>query len=335
MTPLALKQRKEIIIEIDKFLKSKNLDNLSQKELEYITQSLLVDKLKDELKTEIKKSNTDILKIKNKWLENKNSEFTKTTYLIGLDLFFNWLETRNIDIYNIKALDVDDYISFLKKQDLSNSSLRLRVSAVSSFFSHLQRMDIIEKNYFKGCELPKKKFETKSSDEVPNDDDIKIIIDELYKELNVTGTGCKGKRRQARILLAVITIIIHHALRVGSLADLKIDRDNKFKSKSKESNISGKLQQEVVEKLEELDFNKKIPFANLKTETIKKQFQRFCKRLKVNGKIENVFSLHDIRHYSAVKHYKQYKDIIALQRFLNHKSVSVTQIYLSSLNVEL
>ena len=94
------------------------------------------------------------------------------------------------------------------------------------------------------------------------------------------------------------------------------------------------LEDDLLKKIIELGFDESAPFKDLNTGTIKKYFQIVCKRLFIEGKIRKIFSPHSIRHYAAVKHWQQNHDIILLKKFLNHQSISTTQIYLSSLNLE-
>ena len=70
----------------------------------------------------------------------------------------------------------------------------------------------------------------------------------------------------------------------------------------------------------------------MKVNTIQKSFERFYKRLYLEGKIKTLYSLHDLRHYAAVKYYKNGKDIIATKRYLGHGSISITEVYLATIN---
>ncbi len=338
MNALSIESRMEIIGQIDSFLQSKELSNLTDKELEYISKSLLADKLKEDLKTEIKKYHLDIAELKTKWLSRFNSDATKRSYSYNLNIFLSWLTTRDTrnSVVSLKAVDVDDYVAYLKNQGMSDSTMRLRIATVSSFLSYLQRIDIVDKNYFKGIQgLPKKRIDIKTYDEIPQDEDIQVIENELRAELiGTSGKGYIGKRHSARIGIVVLSIIKHHGLRVGALNTLIIDRKGYFKAYSKEDIVRGKLNQEVVELIDKMGFDRKAPFKDFKTQSIKMWFVRFCKRLVRDGKLKEVYSLHDLRHYSAIRHWNEHKDIYRLKKFLNHKSISTTQIYLSSLNVE-
>ena len=170
MTTLPVEIKGEIIKEIDRFLASKELKNLTERELEYITKSLVTDKLKEDLKTEIKKYKTDIGKLKKKWLSCYKSEATRRSYGDNLDIFLTWLNSRDKrkSIITLKAVDIDDYLSSLKNEKISDNTLRLRIAAVSSFLSYLVRIEVLERNVCKGLKgLPEKRLEVKYLDDIP------------------------------------------------------------------------------------------------------------------------------------------------------------------------
>lgn len=330
---------KDILIKkIDLFLQSKEFSNLSEKEIQYIANTLLIDKLKDELKTEITKQNLNISELRNKWLSIFSSSFTRNSYSQSIDVFFKWFQNRNIEnsIITLKAVDVDDYISWLNSQNFTNNTIQLRIAAISSFITYLQRIDILDKNYFKGCNgRPKRILEVKTFNDIPSDIDIQIIEDELWKEYHSSsGSGYRNKIISARTGIAVILLIKHHALRIRGLQSLEVDASGNFKTISKRSNVYGHLHEEVIKIFKELNFNQKRPFKDYRTETLQLWFRRYCLRLMDTNKIKTVYSFHDIRHYSAIKHWQTHHDIYKLKQFLNHKSITTTQVYLSSLNLE-
>jgi site-specific recombinase XerD len=267
-------------------------------------------------------------------LSGFDSSATKETYGKSLQIFFDWLEMQSLNLFNLNSIDIDDYVSYIRKQYNMNNSIRERIAAVSSFFSFLERHDIIPKNYFKGCRRPPRPSETKISGEVPDDTDLEIIELNLIEEMTADGKGSAGKRKQARVLLAVISVIKNHGIRCGALPSFTINRNGRYLAESKGREIKGILNIETSTLLNKLGFDKNKPFADMEVNTIQKSFERFCKRLVLNEKIKIVYSLHDLRHYSAIKHYSKNKDIISTQRYLGHKSVSVTQGYLASLNCE-
>jgi len=338
MSPLALKSRTRIIKEVDRFLQSKELSDLSDADLEYLSKSLLADKLKEELSTEIKKLKIDICALKKKWLSLFTSYYTRRSYSHDLDVFLNWLSKRDErnSVITLKAGDVDDYIAFLKNTGVSDNTLRRRIASVSSFLSYLQRIDVIDKNYFKGARgIPRKKLETKSADDIPTCEEIATMEKVLLADMTLNkGSGYKGKVKVSRMGIIVIGIIKSTGLRVGALKTLEIDRDGNYKAVSKGNIVKGHVDEPTRALIKLYDFDKKFPLAGYNTESIKLWFLRFNKRLVKERLIPTVYSLHDVRHYAAIKVWKESKDIYKLKSFLNHASIATTQIYLSSLNQE-
>jgi integrase len=136
------------------------------------------------------------------------------------------------------------------------------------------------------------------------------------------------------MLLAILSVIRHHGIRCGALPSFTVDKNGRYRAASKGKEIRGTLNDKAAALLGDLGFNKSKPFGDLKVNSIQKAFERFCKRLYSEGKIKTVYSLHDLRHYAAVKHYTNDKDIIATQRYLGHASVGITQGYLATLDCE-
>ncbi|MCP4131871.1 MAG: site-specific integrase [bacterium] len=339
MAPITKYKRKQIIEKVDDFLKSKKLEDLTPEELEHVSKSLLVDELKSELKGEVKQLNVDIQEKLEKWLDTKNmkSEKTRVNYEKSLDVFFDWMGINGNDVFSMNALDADSYVLFLFKQGFGPATIRNRVAAVSSFFTYLVRGDIIPKNYFKGVELPKIQ-KSKTNDEIPDDRDMEIIEKALWEELEAYGRGSAGIRRQARNLLAAVCLIKYHGFRVSGVVNISIDKKGHFLTFTKGNDFSGITDPAVLDFLDKLNFNRKKPFDGIPEETLIKSFERFIKRLVRDGKVKEQYSLHDLRHHVAVKRftnqeYPEYKDIYALQHFLNHQDISTTQKYLVSRNL--
>ena len=332
MTELTPRKKQLIIEQVSEFLDSKSLDKLNENELEYITRQILVDRLKDELKTEIKMSKVDLDALQDRWLKGFDSDATRETYGKSLQIFFDWLELHALNVFNLNSIDVDDYVNYITRQYKMNNSIRERIAAVSSFFSFLERNDIISKNYFKGCRRPPRPFETKDSGDIPDERELDIILSALDEEMNAEGKGAAGKKRQARILKGVLGVIVHHGLRCGALPSFTIDKNGRFRAESKTREVKGVTAGDVEDLILRLGFDKKRPFKDLKVNSVQKGFERFCKRLYAEGRIRTVYSLHDLRHYAAIRHYEAEKDIISTQRYLGHRSVSITQMYLAGLD---
>ena len=234
-------------------------------------------------------------------------------------------------IIEFKAIDADDYLLFLKNSKLSPGTIRFRIAAASSFCNYLRRLDVIQNNYFlKINGLPRIKEKQKV---IPSVQDIDAIEQELRKESDATGRGSSGKQRSARMMIVALSLIKNHAFRIGALETLIVDYKNQFIADTKGSTVKGILNDECVNLIRESGLNKAKPFSDIKTSSLKKQFERFLGRLYKDGKIKHVYSPHDLRHYAAVRYYEQGKDIYRTMNFLNHKNIATTQIYLRGLGV--
>ena len=150
MSEIPANKKDRIISQVESFLSSRDLKNLNDKELEYITKQLLVDQLKDELKTEIKMSKSDLDSLQDRWLSGFDSEATRETYGKSLQIFFNWLELKELNVFKLNSIDIDDFVNYIYKQYDMNNSIRERIAAVSSFFSFIERNDIIATQRFMG-----------------------------------------------------------------------------------------------------------------------------------------------------------------------------------------
>ncbi len=337
MAELTVQQKESVIHTINEILQSKELSTISGKELEFVTKSLIVDKIKDELKTELKKSRVNIEEIKKNWLSLFNSKSTIRVYNDNLDIFFNWLAKREKShIVSLKAIDADEYLIYLKKNNQSGNTIRLRISVASSFVSYLNRLEILNSNpFFRMKGIPSKKLEIKSHDEIPTNDEMNSILEEIRKELFlVNGKGYRNKVRAARYGIVAVSIVRIHGLRVGALENLSIDRNGNYSSLSKGKTVKGRLDPEIINLIKEIGLNPLKPFE-IKVSSIKVWFERFNKRMVRDKKLDKVFSFHDIRHYAAIQFYGKTKDLYLLKKFLNHSSLTSTQVYLSSLNIEI
>ena len=328
MSPVDSITRQSIIKQIEAVLHSAEIDQLSNNDIEYITKSLIVDQLKTEIKSQIRKNNLDIDGRVMLWLNRFKSESTKKIYKRAIGYFLGWCSMQSIHPIDVKAVYVDKFLIYVREHIKSNNSQRIYISAASSFYSYLVRLGDIEHNYFLGAKYPKKDIKTKTGLDIPRENDIQAILEALENELNCTGRGAAGKQRQARILKAVSHLIFHTGLRLGALPSLRIDSIGHYTAMSKGREVKGQLSAELLSTMKDCGLSKFIPFRDLKTGTLQQAFRRFMLRTGMT-----VYSLHDLRHYFAVQHYKKNKDIIKLKELLGHSSVNVTEVYLSSINV--
>ena len=326
------KVSKVISQEILKSLNNMSLKDVSDKDLDKIVKNYLLNTFTSQLKDEIKKATTDIVKLKETWLSTLNSESTKKNYKHNVDEFLSWLNQKSP--IEVKAIDADNYLIYLKNAKYSEGTIRFKIASASSFFSFLIRHDVVNRNYFYKMKLPERQIEKKQHEDIPTVEDIEIIENELRQNLNATGRGSAGRIRASKIMLVAMSIMKTTANRVGALPHLKIDKNGNYSAKSKGTIATGKILPETISLLNEFDFDKRQPLKSVKVSTIKKYFEIICTKLYKDKKIVKIYSPHNLKHFAAISFWESCKDIYKLKVFLHHKSIATSQIYLSSLNLD-
>jgi len=77
----------------------------------------------------------------------------------------------------------------------------------------------------------------------------------------------------------------------------------------------------------------KRPFADLPEDAVRNAFKYAAKKMYAAGALTAPYSVHDIRHYFAIREYRKDKDIYRLKVLLNHASIQVTENYLRGLSI--
>lgn len=292
------------------------------------------DIIKDKLKDDIKAGRIDVNKYLEQWLKSRKSERTRLTYERAIMDLFSFIQKIGIaHPLLIRAEHVDQFILELEKLKLSSNSIRLKVTACSSFYSMLKRYGHITSNPFIGANLPKKQYkkaikpDQKKTIPVMNEDEYKTIIDELERMTKTRGKHVKFKlmRQSAAELLPAVRVMADYGLRVGAIPSVEI-KDNQLLFTTKGNKAQGLP-------LKQGNNLHGKPFKDYKIITIQKAFARVTHKLHEQGKIRHPYSCHDLRHYFAVNHYQHYKDIVALMFLMGHASINVTMIYLQSMGL--
>jgi len=308
------------------------LSDLSCQDYERVAKNYLIQNLTEQFGFEVRKSNFNIDEMKRLWLDTLSSEITKRNYSHNVDDFFRWFASRSV--IELNSVDADRFLVHLKGQDYSDGSIRFKIASISSFCSYLVRHGVLQYNYFQKMKLPRRKIEIKSHEEIPTEEEVQIIEQELLNGLAATGKGSTARRRASKILLLAIMVIKDTACRIGALPSMTIDKDGNYVARSKGKYVRGKVTPITINRINEQGLNPNQPFSGVKTETLKKHFEILNKRLYRQGVLRRIFSPHCIRHYSAIAFWNKTHDIYQLKRLLNHESIATSQIYLSSLNVE-
>ncbi len=301
----------------------------------------MMDILKDQAKEGILAKRIDINKYLNQWLKTKESERTQITYRKAMNDFFKFVQKIGVEHpLLVKAEHVDQYIIELKSK-FKNNSIRLKVTACSSFYSMLKRYGYVKLNPFYNSALPAKEYkkairvDQNKTIPVMNDKEYELIISHLKGNAKLKGkhASINNIKECSRDLIPAVHFMAVYGLRVGSINTIET-RDGYFSFTSKgNKSYTQDLKQETTALLKECKRTGNKPFKQYKTTTIQHAFKRVTDSLKAKGLIRYNYSCHDLRHYFAQKFYNETKDIVKLKSILGHASLNVTDIYLQSIGI--
>ena len=318
-----------------------NLKTLPKELQERIYKYATLDILKDQAKENINAQRIDIEKYINQWIKTKASFKTRITYQKAINDFFTFINKIGIEHpLLIKAENVDQYIIELKSKIKSNS-IRLKISACSSFYSTLKRYGYMSINPFYNSALPKKEYKKAIQPDqtqtipVMNETDYKAILNQLENNIKLKGKRASiiNSRKCAKDLIPAIHFMAGYGLRVGAIPTIEI-KDNHFTFKTKgDKSYRQELKPESIDFLKQYHKPGNKPFKNYKVITIQMAFKRITNQLKEKGLIRHNYTCHDLRHYFAYTYYTETKDIVKLKTILGHASINVTDIYLQSISV--
>ena len=246
--------------------------------------------------------------------EKNLSSNTVKNYLIDLNQFFS----NNFSHTQIDK-EFEDFISKLRKKNLSLSSINRKVSVIKNFFKFLQSEKIID-------QINLDKFESlKNTKKIPKAI-TKSQIDEIFNSLN------NSKSRNSKVYTMVLRLMFLSGLRVSEAlnlrwSDLNINDFslNIYGKGSKERKVY--LTQDFSKQLSHLKSNSIFIF-NIKNKPISiRTINKFLNDSFKNGIINKSLSSHIFRHSFATTMLENNADIRHIQKLLGHSSISTTEIY--------
>ena len=246
--------------------------------------------------------------------EKNLSKNTVKNYLIDLNQFFS----KNFSHMQIDK-EFETFISKLRNNNLSLSSINRKVSVIKNFLKFLQSEKIID-------QINLDKFESLNSSKKIPKAITKSQIDEIFNSLN------NSKSRNGKIYTMVLRLMFLSGLRVSEALNIKWSdlNVNDFSL-----NIYGKGSKERKVYLTQ-EFSKEL--SNLKSDSIfifhiknksisTRTINKFLKDSFKNGIINKSLSSHIFRHSFATTMLENNADIRHIQKLLGHSSISTTEIY--------
>jgi integrase len=327
--------------------KAPTLADLTPEQLKAVAQVVMTQDLVDELRQKKNLAGIDWKEERAHFLDDTRSAATRRVYSAALDRLELWASRKQIDPLTLNASQADQFIRDLKaghiafavksigkngkprgKKPLAEglspapATTRRDISAISAFYSKLERYHDTIRNPFRGTRI-RPPNENKKETVIPTEEDYKLII-----------------RGVPLIEQAIIKTLALRGLRAGALPTLTRSAGRYYGvSKGKkltEGTTEGvMLPQEALDAIEKAGLDSKKPFAGLTPDAIEQRVNYWTGKFFREGAIKAPYSAHDFRHFFAVREYEKDKDIFRVSKLLNHADVSITQRYLRSLKVSL
>ena len=275
--------------------------------------------------------------------EKDASVYTQRNYRQALDEFEQWYRDTNESPVRWSELERNDFRLFLRqlgRRELSQAAIRLRFSALNSFYKFLMRRGLVESSPVKDVTLPKP---AKRLPQFLTIDQMNALLDAPMRELSVKD-GTKRKDSQVPSLRdrAILETIYSCGLRIGEICRMlagEIEPDDLV------VNVHGKGKKE-----------RQVPIGRPAVEAIRLYWERLAKppaldepvffasekkrnaiyprlvqlRLKkyltVCG-LDPTLTPHKLRHSYATHMLDAGADLRSVQEMLGHANLTTTQVY--------
>jgi len=258
-------------------------------------------------------------------IEKKYSQNTILTYSIALNDFEKYLYDSNNTIDNIEEIGINDirpFLGWLDENHKSKTTLKLKLSAVKSFFKFLKRKQIIQVNPAELILSPKKEKK------LPN----YLLEDEVCAMINSFDNN-DIEEFQSK---ALIELIYNTGLRISEALQLKegdISKNNDFINVIGKNTIKTLLQlisrrNEFYETKNYINKKSISIFINKNGDTLTPlQAYKIIHKAMENYTESNQKSPHILRHSFATHLLNNGADIQSVSEMLGHSSLSSTQVY--------
>lgn len=259
--------------------------------------------------------------------EKNTSPKTIENYSLRLNRFVNYI--WNIDVREIKTMQILDYRMYLNQLWLSKKTVNYHIVALRSFCKFCLKNDIdcISPDKLELSKMPAREINFLTEEEVQS-----IINAPLEYEKN----DLIRKRDYC-----ILEMLYSTGLRVTELINLKrsqIDSETKqFSVRWKWSKIRAifmteKAKAALVEYLKTRSDNSEYLFISLSANSRWNKLSRnsvedIVKKYKNFAWIKKKVTPHTLRHSFATSLLKKWADIRAVQSLLGHSSITTTQIY--------
>lgn len=281
----------------------------------------------------------DIKEILEHFINTKRSEGTKERYKSNLEELFSYKDIKTID--DFKKLNIDDYYdwkNYLLKNNISENSIRPRLSAVSSFYEFL----IQRKSYGVTENVMAESDLYKTTKKIVNPEHTTWLTEEETRDFLMQ---CRNKRE-----LAICAIFLNTGIRVSELINLTLDTFTLFNDEKGEE-VSTIIATRKGGKIQEIYFNSFVTkcikdyvskdrkptelnylfVSNTGKKMSTQSIDTTIKKLKNRAGITRPISAHSLRRSAATNMYNHGFGIDEIQDVLGHSNPGTTQIYLKEI----
>jgi site-specific recombinase XerD len=309
------------------------LENRSSEEKVYFLNRALEQNLTNQANKVLNASTVDLEAQINLWLGLKASEHTRRAYKKAINEWFDFLINFKTHPLLATAVHVDTYLKYMKDSKRPANTIRMKISACSSFHAYMVRLnEEVKNNPFYGADLPAKEYKKADNKEknspVMNEKELSTIEDRISEKIDgISGIrSCDIKSlRSTRLLSQAVHFMSKYGLRSGAIQTIRIE-EVRFKYTTKgDKTRSRELREDTIFLLYG---SHDQPFKGFGTSALQQGFKRITAELEADGEIREAFTCHDLRHYFAHKLFSATGDILQVSRALDHRSVNITQIYL-------
>ncbi len=262
-----------------------------------------------------------------RFLSGLNSPMTKKYYEININSFMKFKNISTIDdIKNLTIDDVEDWSLYLKDNNNSQNSRRIKLAAISSFYDYLMDRDIVAKNIAKPL-IKKLKVDTKEQSFLTAPEVVSILkVITNYREY------------------AMIMLMVNTAVRVSELINIKLSdyKDDKIvivNGKGNKDRIVY-LNERTKESIDDyIKRRKNSQYDNLfisdqctplNVVSINKTIKKLVRKANINKDI----SAHSMRRTCCTGLYRDGVDIVTLKNIMGHENISTTDRYIKNQNLE-
>ena len=266
----------------------------------------------------------------------KKTAQTKFVYATYLVAFEKYMTSQNINLVNVKPMDIDDYIKHISVDRNGKENgvqiINARLSAIISFYDFLVENKIVNDN---PCSKKKKMA-------VPEKTTVTYMTPtEVRKIIDVIKCGKGRYKKYINRDIAIIEIGCSIGLRVSAIVNIDIediDMDNNMiyvieKGKKKREVYFGEHTKESI--LAWINDRKKIMgnttgalfISKNKTRMSRDAVSDMLKNAVKEAKIDKKITPHKMRSTCAMNLYQKKKDIYLVQQQLGHRNIANTMIY--------